>query len=93
LTGPQALTNAELLEIIGSVLHRRLRYREVPVEQVRERIIGNGFSTEFADADVAMLASTVGRPAWVTHDVENILGRPAESFAQWVADHRALFTN
>jgi uncharacterized protein YbjT (DUF2867 family) len=28
LTGPQALTNAELVETIGSVLHRPLRYRD-----------------------------------------------------------------
>lgn len=32
------------------------------------------------------------RPALVTHDVEKILGRPPQSFAQWVVDHRSLFT-
>jgi uncharacterized protein YbjT (DUF2867 family) len=71
LTGPQALTDAQLVEIIGSVLDRRLSYQEVPPQLVRERFIGIGFSAEF----------------------EKILGRPAESFAQWAADHRALFTS
>jgi uncharacterized protein YbjT (DUF2867 family) len=91
LTGPQALTNAELVETIGSVLHRPLRYRELPPDLVRQRFAGLGFPAEFADAYIALLAATVDRPALVTHDVEKILGRPAQTFAQWVTDHRNLF--
>ena len=93
LTGPEAFTNTELVEIIGSVLDRPLRYQEVPSEFVRERFIGAGFGAEFADAYIAFLAATVEQPALVTHDVEKILGRPAEPFANWVAEHRDLFTN
>jgi uncharacterized protein YbjT (DUF2867 family) len=92
LTGPQALTNAELVEVIGTVLARRLRYQEVPPEFVRQRFIGIGFSAEFADAYMALLETTVSRPALVTHDVEKILGRPALSFADAVAANRELFT-
>jgi uncharacterized protein YbjT (DUF2867 family) len=92
LTGPEAFTNAELVDVIGSVLDRRLRYQEVPPDLVRERFIGVGFPAEFADAYIAFLAATVDKPALVTHEVDKILGRPAESFASWVADHRALFT-
>jgi hypothetical protein len=29
----------------------------------------------------------------VTHDAEKILERPARTFAQWVSEHRNLFTN
>lgn len=93
LTGPQALTNTEMVDIIGSVLHRPLRYNEIPAELVRQRFIALGFGTEFADAYIAMLATTVDRPALVTHDLQRILGRPAETFGQWVADHVSLFTN
>jgi uncharacterized protein YbjT (DUF2867 family) len=93
LTGPQAVTNAELVDIIGTVLARRLRYQEVPPEFVRQRFIGIGFSAEFADAYIAFLEATVSRPALVTHDVEKILGRPAQSFADAVAANRELFTN
>jgi uncharacterized protein YbjT (DUF2867 family) len=93
LTGPQALTNAELVEIIGAVLGRALRYQEVLPDLVRQRFIGIGFSAEFADAYMGLLEATVSKPALVTHDVEKILGRPAESFADAVAAHRDLFTN
>ena len=51
---------------------------------VRQRFIGLGFTAEFADAYIAMLAETLDKPALVTHDVEKILGRPATPFAQWV---------
>jgi uncharacterized protein YbjT (DUF2867 family) len=92
LTGPQAFSNTELAGVIGDVLGRPLQYREVPAELVRQRFIGIGFSAEFADAYIAMQAETLDKPALVTHDVEKILGRPATPFAQWVSEHRDLFT-
>jgi uncharacterized protein YbjT (DUF2867 family) len=92
LTGPQAFSNSELAELIGAVLGRPLRYREVPNAVVRQRFISLGFSADFADAYMAMLAETLGTPALVTHDVEKILGRPALQFAQWVSRHRDVFT-
>jgi len=92
LTGPQAYTNAELVEVIGAVLGRQLRYQEVPADLVRQRFIGLGFPTQFADAYIAFLEATVDKPALVTHDVEKILGRPAESLADGVAAHRDIFT-
>jgi uncharacterized protein YbjT (DUF2867 family) len=92
LTGPQAFTNSELVELIGAVLGRALRYQEAPPDVVRQRFIGLGFPPEFADAYVAMLAETIDKPALVTFDVEKILGRPALGFAHWVSEHRAVFT-
>ena len=92
MTGPQAFSNAELAAVFGDVLGRPLRYREVPAELVRQRFIGIGFGADFADAYIAMLAETLDKPALVTHDVEKILGRPATPLAQWVSEHRDLFT-
>jgi len=93
LTGPQTFTNSELVEVIGTVLDRPLRYSEIPPEVVRQRFIGLGFTAEFADAYTAMLAETLDKPALVTQDVEKILGRPALTFAHWVSAHRNLFTS
>jgi uncharacterized protein YbjT (DUF2867 family) len=93
LTGPQSLTNTELVDIMGSVLQRPLQYNEIPAEFVRQRFVGLGFPAEFGDAYMAMLATTIDQPAMVTDDVERILGRPAESFRRWVTEHASLFTN
>jgi uncharacterized protein YbjT (DUF2867 family) len=92
LTGPQAFTNSELVETIGTVLGRPLRYLEVPADVVRQRFIGLGLGAEFADAYTAMLADARDKPALVTREVEKITGRPATTFAQWVTEHRNLFT-
>lgn len=92
LTGPQAFNNCELVDIIGAVLDRPLKYREAPPEIVRQHFIAMGLGAEFADAYTAMLAETVDKPALVTHEVEKIVGRPATMFAQWVSQHRDLFT-
>jgi len=92
LTGPQSLSNTELVAIVGEVLGRPMRYQEVPAEMVRERFIGNGFPAQFADAYIAMQQATLTTPALVTHDVEKILDRPATTFAQWAAQNAQLFT-
>jgi uncharacterized protein YbjT (DUF2867 family) len=93
LTGPGAFTNAELVQIIGSVLGRPLRYQEVPAESVRQSFVEAGFPPEFGDAYIAFLSATVAKPAMVTRDIEKILGRSARSFSQWVTEHRDVFTN
>jgi uncharacterized protein YbjT (DUF2867 family) len=93
LTGPQSLTNIEMVDIIGAVLGRPLQYQEAPTELVRQRFVGLGFPPEFGDAYIAMLATTVDQPAVVTDGVQQILGRPAQSFEQWVADHKTIFTD
>jgi uncharacterized protein YbjT (DUF2867 family) len=93
LTGPQAFTNTELVQVIGAALGRPLKYREIPPDAVRQRFIGLGFGADFGDAYMGMLAETLERPALVTHDVEKILGRAPVFFAQWVSEHRDLYTN
>ena len=41
--------------------------------------------------DIAFLEATMSKPALVTHEVEKILGRPAETFADAVSAHQDLF--
>jgi uncharacterized protein YbjT (DUF2867 family) len=93
LTGPQAMTNTELVAVIGEVLDRPLRYRQVSNDVVRQRFATAGLSPEFADAYIAMLATTVETPALVTNEVDAILGRPAQPWRQWVSEHRKMFAS
>jgi uncharacterized protein YbjT (DUF2867 family) len=92
LTGPDSFTNTELVHIVGQVLGRDLSYREIPIDQVRQRFSAIGFPADFGTAYAALLAETVDTPARVTDEVERILGRPARTFAQWVNGHRAAFS-
>ncbi|SEH02149.1 Uncharacterized conserved protein YbjT, contains NAD(P)-binding and DUF2867 domains [Nonomuraea solani] len=88
LTGPQALTHTESVEIIGTAIGRPLRYQEMPAEMVARGMIERGLPQAFVTALMARYAR--GGRARVTGEVERVLGRPARTFAQWAADHAAL---
>jgi uncharacterized protein YbjT (DUF2867 family) len=93
LTGPQSLTHAEMVATIGDVIGRRLRYQETPPEVAKQGMVAHGFPEPFVQALLARYANEVGRPAPVSGEVEKALGRPACTYAQWVADHAAAFRN
>ncbi|MCV7286235.1 NAD(P)H-binding protein [Mycolicibacterium wolinskyi] len=92
LTGPEALTNTQLVAAIGSALGRPLHYQEVPADLVRKHFVAIGFAAEFADGYLALMSDAVKTPALVTHEVDKILGRRATTFAEWASHHSHLFT-
>ncbi|MFE9323572.1 SDR family oxidoreductase [Nocardia sp. NPDC052278] len=92
LTGPQSLTHADMVRIIGEVISRPLRYEEVPAAVVRQGMVARGFPEDFVDSLLTRYADGVGQPAPVTNDVEKILGR-TRTFAEWAADNAAAFRN
>ncbi|TDE59654.1 NAD-dependent epimerase/dehydratase family protein [Nonomuraea mesophila] len=93
LTGPQSLTHAELITVVGEVLGKPLRFQEIPAEAVRHAMVGQGLAEPFVVALLARYARGAGRPARVTGEVESILGRPARTWADWVTDHAGAFQN
>ncbi|GAA2509510.1 NAD(P)H-binding protein [Winogradskya humida] len=89
LTGPEALSQAEQVEILGTVLGRRLTYEELsPDEFRRDAPIG---ARPAVDMLLAAWQATLGHPAYVTSTVEDILGAPPRTFRQWATDHAAAF--
>jgi uncharacterized protein YbjT (DUF2867 family) len=93
LTGPQSLTHAEMVAIIGDVIGRPLRYQEIGPEAAKQGMVQQGFPEPFVKALMARYARGVGQPAPTTGEVEKILDRPARTYAEWVADHAAAFRN
>ncbi|WP_211261197.1 NAD(P)H-binding protein [Pseudonocardia acaciae] len=91
LTGPDRLTQREMVTTIGDAIGRSLRYQEIPPDGARNAIVGIGFPEGFADALLAMQAGSIERPAPVTGEVATILGRPALAYARWAADHAEAF--
>jgi len=91
LTGPESLTHVELVATIGRVLGRDLRFEAVPAEVAARAMVEHGHKPDFVQALMARYEREDGRPAQVSADVEKALGRPARSFAEWVADHASLF--
>lgn len=90
LTGPQSLTQAEQLAVLGAALGRELTFEEVPDGPVRQQL-GRFMDSDFVNALLDLMAATVGKPARVDDTVERLTGHPARPFAQWAADHAADF--
>ncbi|RAY12702.1 NAD-dependent epimerase [Actinomadura craniellae] len=84
--GPQSLTRREHVRIMGEVLGREIRFEELTVPQARELYLAQGMPPEAVDW---LLQDPVDVPVGPT--AERVTGRPARTFAQWVADHRADF--
>jgi uncharacterized protein YbjT (DUF2867 family) len=91
LTGPQSLTHAEMVAIIGDAIGRPLSYQEISPEAAKQGMVEHGAPEPFVEALMARYARDVGRPAPLTGDVEKILGHPARTFAQWATEHTDAF--
>lgn len=91
LTGPETLTQAAQVRVIGEVLGRDVRWEEIPSAQAREEMVGAGWPASFADSALAAWAGMVDAPEPVTDTVERLTGRPARSFRTWAAGHAAAF--
>ena len=93
LTGPESLTREEMVAAIGQALGRDLPFEEIPREIAKQFILeGTGFEEDVVETMLALQEASVGHDAWVSPQVEAILGRPALPFAQWAADHVADFS-
>ncbi|OLF09923.1 NmrA family NAD(P)-binding protein [Actinophytocola xanthii] len=87
LTGPEALTLAEVAEHISRALNRHVRYRESDEDAMRERLVAAGASPAFAAYGAALYVAAVtgNAMATVTDDVSAVTGRPETSFAEYAA--------
>lgn len=91
LTGPESLTAAEQVRLIGEALGRAVRYEELPPEVAREQM--SRFIPPFIiDTLFDGWAASVGVPATVYPTVEKLTGHPPRTFAQWATDRTTDFS-
>jgi uncharacterized protein YbjT (DUF2867 family) len=93
-TGPQALSGAEVAEVLSDVLGRTITFHPITFEEQRQAMLDVGLPEAVADDNataVAMMAD--GDCDYLTDDVPSILGRPARSFEQFATDYAAAFSS
>jgi len=90
LTGPESLSHAAQVRTIGSVIGRQLRFEELSSEEFRREAEGT-WPPGVADMLLNAWQAALGRPAYVTSTVKEILGSPPRTFEQWAVDHAAAF--
>jgi uncharacterized protein YbjT (DUF2867 family) len=92
LTGPEALSAAEVAERLSAATGRQVRYVDVGADGFRQALAGAGMPGWLVDGVVegnTMLAA--GHGATVTDEVARLTGRPPRTFAQFAADHQGAF--
>ncbi|MFJ9840055.1 NAD(P)H-binding protein [Kitasatospora sp. NPDC101155] len=91
LTGPESLTQAAQVGVIGEALGRRIAFEEMTPDEFRSLSEGTAPGS-VVDMLLAAWNAAVGRPAYVTSAVADILGTEPRTFRQWAADHAVAFT-
>lgn len=90
LTGPAWLSQADQVRVIGEVLGRPVRYERVSVDEAFDTM-SRSVDPRYVRGMLDIQAKMVGLPPVVLDTVERVTGRPARSFADWVAAHGADF--
>jgi uncharacterized protein YbjT (DUF2867 family) len=90
LTGPESLSQSEQVSIIGGAIGRRIQFEELSPDDFRRETAGR-WPGPVVDMLLAAWQATLGRPAFVTSTVSDVVGSPARTFRQWAADHAAAF--
>jgi uncharacterized protein YbjT (DUF2867 family) len=92
LTGPEALSMAEVAEKLSAATGKTIQYIDVAPEQATAAQLAAGMPPFTAEALAELFAERrKGKEAQVSLVVQTILGRPATTFDQFAARHAAVF--
>jgi len=91
LTGPEALSAADQVAALADALSWPIKVIDVPPEIARDRMVAAGMAPDIADALMARGRAGTPYDPSVHQTVERLVGRPARSYKQWVADHVNCF--
>ena len=91
VTGPQSLTQAEQIHIIGRAIGRSLRVEEISPEAARSELLPVLGTPTFVNMLLNAWAAAIGQPAFVTSTFAELTGAPPRSFLEWATDHAAEF--
>jgi uncharacterized protein YbjT (DUF2867 family) len=92
ITGPEAVSFAEVTGKIGSVIGRQLRFQAISDEEAGRRFAATGASPEETAAHVELWrAIREGRVATVTDGVERVIGRKPIALDRWITANAAAF--
>jgi uncharacterized protein YbjT (DUF2867 family) len=91
LTGPQSLTQAEQVHIIGHAIGRSLSVEQMSPDEARSELLPVLGSSTFVTTLLDAWAAAIGQPAFVTSTLAELTGAPPRTFLEWATDHAAEF--
>ena len=94
LTGPEALTYAQIAEKLSKLLGTTVKYVDISPQQLKQSMRDLGMPPWQVDALADLQAYyTEGPGAKITGDVQQVLGREAIRFDQFLRDYAGSFAN
>lgn len=92
VTGPEALSGAELGTILTEIAGHTVNYVPISLDQAKQAMTSMGMPEMLAEAMNELYAlAPAGHLAGVLDTVEKVTGRPARSFRQFAQDHARAF--
>jgi uncharacterized protein YbjT (DUF2867 family) len=91
LTGPETITQADQVRIIGEETGRAVRWEELAPADARQFLLDAWGDPGFVDSALTAWAAMATQPEPVTPTVQEITGVPALTFRQWARDHAGDF--
>jgi len=92
LTGPQALSAAELATLLGAATGRTIRHVDVPLAAVRDQMSTLGMPPPLLDAVLGYYVSVKeGHEARIEPGLQQLLGTSGRTFETWARENAAVF--
>jgi uncharacterized protein YbjT (DUF2867 family) len=92
ITGPEALSYAEMTAMIGAAIGKPLAFQTIPEEVERRQQVAWGAPEPLIEARLSIFrAIREGRMAEVTDTVERVLGRKPIAFDRWAEQNAPAF--
>jgi uncharacterized protein YbjT (DUF2867 family) len=90
LTGPEALSQARQVRIIGEAIGRPVEFHDLTPDEFRQET-AETWPRPAVDMLLAAWEATMGVPPYLTSTVSDILGSSPRTFARWTTDHVDAF--
>jgi (4-alkanoyl-5-oxo-2,5-dihydrofuran-3-yl)methyl phosphate reductase len=92
ITGPEALSFAEMTAKVGAAIGKPLRFEAASEEEARRQQVAWGAPPPLVEARLSIFrAIREGRLAGTTTELERVLGRKAVTFDQWTQENASAF--
>jgi len=93
LTGPEALSFADQVAIIGDAIGKTIRAVEIPPAAARDAMLKTGMPSPMVEGMLEVMAAIKsGEAATITPTVEHLLGKKPRTFAAWARENAGAFS-
>lgn len=91
LTGPEAITRKDAVSAISKAIGKEIPFLELTENEARRQWEDQGYDEESIEFFVRMAKNPPKAGYTVLPSIEQVLGRPARTFAEWAKENRTEF--